>query len=100
MILSYNKLKLINDLKEYIKYRIISPTDYILVLNKNLSSTNSKLIANWNFTSEEISAIEENTDDDAIAFWDTDGIAIPYNLITIMTVEEYFDYVKRDMYDC
>lgn len=100
MIFSYNKIKLIQDLEEYIKYRLIFPTDYILVLNKNVSFSDSKLIASWNFTKEELDLILENISKDEISFLDTDNIPIPYSLLELMTIEEYFEFVRQDIYKC
>lgn len=96
MIYSYNKLKLIRDLQEYLKFKLLSPSDYIQVVLDN-NNNNSKLVACWHFTDDEINIILSNNGLNINTFTDRDKINITPDLLKLMTVKEYFDLENLDI---
>lgn len=94
MILSYNKTKLIQELKEYIKYNLSSPSDYIQIYKPNNTEKRSKLIACWHFIDEEINEIKANNNKNIETFIDDFSVSIYPDELVLITIEEYFDSLK------
>lgn len=95
LIASYCKIELVKDLKEYLKYKVIYPCDYIQVYRNENQSTESKLVACWLFEQTKLLEIKQNNSLNPDCFIDKQGIAInPYHL-ELMTIAEYFEEIEE-----
>lgn len=95
MIYSYNKFKFTRDLEEYLKFKLISPTDYIQLVEEG--NPNTKLVACWHFTDDEITKILSNNGLNYNTFVDRDKVNITPDSLKLLTVQEYFDLEEIDI---
>lgn len=94
MILSYNRVKLREDLEEYLKYNIINYTDYIQIYKPKNPNRRTALVACWHFSEDEINIIKFNNNQNVNILIDKNGIGISPNELELITIEEYFKNYK------